>query len=247
LRRRSSRIPFVHHAFLQEQRQPRAFPAAECRRFRSSFAIDTHETSVLVDSPMRPFPLILFFLVSAVALPSPASADARADVQHALERVVAAGGFRASVSGPVFGPGMPPTSGTIEVVFPDRIRARTELIDFVTLPSGAWIDVLGVWTPVSRDAIPVTAFSRAEIERAIASVRDVREEGRVRSHACEQRVYRFRASGQLPGAIAGGDAKIWICTLDGRPSKIEADDAGGGRLVVAFDWSRPARVEAPES
>jgi hypothetical protein len=200
-----------------------------------------------MDSSMRPFPLVFILLAVAFALPSRASADARADVQQALRRIVAAGGFRANVSGPVFGAGMPPTSGTIEVEFPDRIRARTELIDFVTVPSGAWIDMLGVWTPVSRDAIPVTAFSRAGIERAIASVRAVREEGRVRSHACEQRVYRFRASGQLPGAIADGDAKIWICTLDGRPSKIEADDADGGRLVVAFDWSRPARVEAPES
>jgi hypothetical protein len=196
---------------------------------------------------MRPFLLIFVFSASALALPSPASADARADVQSALERVVAAGGFRANVSGPVFGPDMPPTSGTIEVVFPDRIRAETELIDFVTLPSGAWIDVLGVWTPVARDAIPVTAFSTASIRRAIASVHDVHEEGRVRSRSCEQRVYRFRASGQLPGATADGDARIWICSTDGRPSRIEANDADGGRLVVAFDWSRPVRVEAPES
>ncbi|HVT31854.1 MAG TPA: hypothetical protein VHE32_04370 [Rhodanobacteraceae bacterium] len=195
---------------------------------------------------MRPILLIVAGLMGAFAFPPCASADARTDVQDALERIVAAGGFRANVSGPVFGPGMPPTSGTIEVVFPDRIRARTGLIDFVTLPSGAWIDVLGVWTPVTRDAIPVTAFSVAGIERTIASVRDVREEGRVRSPSCELRVYRFRASGQLPGAMADGDAKIWICPLDGLPSKIEADDADGGRLVVAFDWSRPARVEAPE-
>lgn len=189
--------------------------------------------------------LMLVVLASALSLPLRASADARADVQQALRRVVAAGGFRANVSGPVFGPGMPPTSGTIEVVFPDRIRARTELVDFVTIPSGTWIDVLGVWTPVSRDAVPVTAFSTQAIERAIASVRDVREEGRVRSPSCEQRVYRFRASGQLPGALAKGDARIWICAADGRPSKIEADGEGG-RLVAAFDWSRPVRVEAPE-
>lgn len=182
-----------------------------------------------------------------LALPLAASADPRTDVQRALERIVAAGGFHADVNGAVFGPGTPPTSGTIDVVFPDRIHARTEMIDFITTPEGAWINLFGVWTPVDSDRIPVTAFSRTAMRKAIASIGDVRAEGTVMTNRCEQQIYRFHAAGQLPGATADGDARIWVCTNDGRPARLEATDASsGGRINLVFDWSRPAHVEAPE-
>lgn len=193
---------------------------------------------------MRLKPLLV---LAMLAMPLVASADPRADVQKALERIVAAGGFHADVNGAVFGPGTPATSGTIDVVFPDRIHARTEMIDFITTPEGAWINLFGVWTPVDSDRIPVTAFSRGAMRKAIASIGDVRAEGSVMTNRCEERIYRFRASGQLPGATADGDAKIWICANDGRPVKLEATDAtSGGRINLVFDWSRPARVDAPE-
>jgi hypothetical protein len=182
-----------------------------------------------------------------LALPLAAMADPRTDVQRALERIVASGGFHADVNGAVFGPGTPATSGTIDVVFPDRIHARTEMIDFITTPEGAWINLFGAWTPVDSDRIPVTAFSRAAMRKAIASIADVRAVGTVMTNRCEERIYSFRASGQLPGATADGDARIWICANDGRPVKLEATDAAsGGRINLSFDWSRPARVEAPE-
>jgi hypothetical protein len=184
---------------------------------------------------------------AALACPLVASADPRADVQRALEGIVASGGFRAEVTGAVFGPGTPVTSGDIDVLFPDRIHARTEMIDFITTPEGAWVNVFGAWAPVDRDQIPVTAFSRSAMRKAIASIGDVRAEGTVMTNRCEQRIYRFRANGQLPGATVGGDARIWICTNDGRPARLEATDgAGGGRISLVFDWSHPARVEAPE-
>jgi len=178
--------------------------------------------------------------------PLVASADPRADVQRALERIVAAGGFRADVTGAVFGPGTPATSGTIDVLFPDRIHARTEVIDFVTTPEGAWINLFGVWTEVDREQIPVTAFAPGAMRKAIASIDGVRPEGSVMTTACEQRIYRFRASGQLPGAQANGDVRIWICDKDGRPARLEATDAESGtKINVAFDWSRQPVVEAP--
>jgi hypothetical protein len=189
----------------------------------------------------------LLLAIAMFALPLVASADPRTDVQRALERIVAAGGFRADVNGAVFGPGTPATSGTIDVVFPDRIHARTEMIDFITTPEGAWINLFGVWTPVDSDRIPVTAFSRSAMRKAIASIADVRTEGSVMTNRCEQQIYRFRAAGQLPGATADGDARIWICANDGRPARLEATDASsGGRINLVFDWSRPAHVEAPE-
>ena len=179
--------------------------------------------------------------------PLVASADPRADVQRALECIVAAGGFRADVTGAVFGPGTPATSGTIDVLFPDRIHARTEVIDFVTTPEGAWINLFGVWTPVDSDRIPVTAFSPGAMRKAIASIGDVRAEGTVMTNRCEEHIYGFRASGQLPGANADGDAKIWICANDGRAAKLEATDAAsGGHIKLVFDWSRKPVVEAPE-
>jgi hypothetical protein len=185
--------------------------------------------------------------MAAFALPLAALADPRTDVQRALERVVAAGGFRAEVTCAVFGPGTPVTSGDIDVVFPDRIHARTEMIDFITMPEGAWVNLFGAWTPVDRDQVPVTAFSPKAMRKAIASIGDVRAEGTIMTNRCEQQIYRFRASGQLPGATAGGDARIWICTNDGRPARLEATDASsGGRINLVFDWSRPARVEAPQ-
>ena len=185
--------------------------------------------------------------IAMLMLPLIASADPRADVQRALEGIVAGGGFRAQVTGAVFGPGTPATSGDIDVVFPDRIHARTEMIDFITTPQGAWVNLFGAWTPVDREQIPVTAFSRSAMRKAIASIGDVRAEGTVMTNRCEQQIYRFHAAGQLPGANADGDARIWICTNDGRPARLEASDAsGGGRINLVFDWSRPARVEVPE-
>lgn len=196
---------------------------------------------------MRLNALLASAAMAMLALPLAARADPRADVQQALERIVAAGGFRANVTGAVFGPGTPATSGTIDVLFPDRIHARTEVIDFITTPEGAWINLFGVWTPVDRDRIPVTAFSRSAMRKAIASIGDVRAEGTVMTNRCEEHIYRFRASGQLPGATADGDAKIWVCANDGRPVKLEATDAtSGGRINLAFDWSRRPEVEAPE-
>ena len=189
----------------------------------------------------------LLLAIALLALPLAASADPRTDVQRALERIVAAGGFRADVNGAVFGPGTPATSGTIDVIFPDRIHARTEMIDFITTPEGAWINLFGVWTPVDGDRIPVTAFSRSAMRKAIASIADVRAEGSVMTNRCEQQIYRFRAAGQLPGATADGDARIWICANDGRPARLEATDASsGGRINLVFDWSHPAQVDVPE-
>ncbi len=192
--------------------------------------------------------ILLALAVAALsAAPPVAEAGPRADVQQALERIVAGGGFRAAVTGAVFGPGMPATSGTIDVVFPDRIHARTEIIDFITMPDGAWINLFGIWTPVDRDRIPVTAFSRSAMRKAIASIGDVRAQGSVMTNRCEERIYGFHAAGQLPGATADGDARIWICANDGRPVKLEATDAAsGGRIKLDFDWSRAPRVEAPE-
>jgi hypothetical protein len=196
---------------------------------------------------MRLNALLASAAMAMFALPLAARADPRADVQQALERIVAAGGFRAEVTGAVFGPGTPATSGTIDVLFPDRIHARTEVIDFITTPEGAWINLFGVWTPVDRDRIPVTAFSRSAMRKAIASIGDVRAEGTIMTNRCEEHIYRFRASGQLPGATADGDARIWVCANDGRPAKLEATDAAsGGRINLAFDWSRRPEVEAPE-
>jgi hypothetical protein len=178
--------------------------------------------------------------------PLAASADPRTDVQRALERIVAAGGFRAEVTGAVFGPGTPATSGEIDVVFPDRIHARTELIDFITTPEGAWVNLFGAWTPVDREQIPVTAFSRSAMRKAIASIGDVRAEGTIMTNRCEQQIYRFHAAGQLPGATADGDARLWVCTNDGRPVRLEAADASsGGRINLVFDWTHPAHVEVP--
>ena len=111
----------------------------------------------------------------------------------------------------------------------------------------AWINLFGIWTPVDRDQIPITSFAKPAMRKAIASIGDVRAEGSVMTSACEQNIYRFRAEGQLPGAEANGDARIWVCAKDGKPARLEAIDAGSGaKLDVVFDWSRRAQVESPD-
>lgn len=187
------------------------------------------------------------FAVFAVALfPASAFADARSEVQQSLEQVVAAGGFRARVSGHVFGAGLPAMTGEVEAVFPDRIHARTDELEFVMLPGGAWLSAFGVWTPTDPSMLPVTKFDPAAMRKAIASIRDVREEGTSTTKQCASRVYSFRASGQLPGANTDGSVRLWVCDGSGKPARLEASDPKAGeRLVVDFDWSRPARVEAP--
>lgn len=189
------------------------------------------------------------WLAGAVMLAAPmtAFADARADVQNAFGRVIDAGGFRAEASGRVFGPDSPPMSGQIDVVFPDRIHARTDAMEFVVTPAGAWVSALGVWVPADRSLLPVTTFDPAAMRKAIASIGDVREEGTSKTAQCPARVYRFRASGQLPGADANGDMRVWICETNGKPARLEAIDAHNGKeLAVDFDWSHRARVDAPD-
>lgn len=181
------------------------------------------------------------------AMPMAAHADARADVQNAFVHVVDAGGFRAEASGRVFGPDLPAMSGLIEVVFPNRIHARTDAMEFIVTPQGAWVSALGVWVPADPSLLPVTAFDPGAMRKAIASIRDAREEGTAKTAQCPVRVYRFRASGQLPGADANGDMRVWICEGNGRPARLEAVDAHNGKqLSLVFDWSHRPRVDAPD-
>jgi hypothetical protein len=189
-----------------------------------------------------------WFIVAVMTLvPTVAFADAQADVQAAFDQVIRAGGFRAHASGRVFGPDLPAMSGSIEVVFPGRIHARTDAMEFIVTPQGAWASALGVWVPADRALLPVTAFDAAAMRKAIASIRDAHEEGTAKTSQCAARVYRFHASGQLPGADADGDMRIWICATSGKPARLEAIATGTReRLIIDFDWSRRAVVEAPE-
>lgn len=176
-----------------------------------------------------------------------AHADARTDVQGAFARVIDAGGFRAEASGRVFGPDLPAMSGLIEVVFPNRIHARTDAMEFIVTPQGAWVSALGVWVPADPSLLPVTAFDPAAMRKAISSIRDAREERTAKTTQCAARVYRFRASGQLPGADANGDMRVWICEGNGRPARLEAADAHSGeQLSLDFDWAHRPRVDPPD-
>ena len=176
---------------------------------------------------------------------SAAQAEPRAEVQRALERIVDAGGFHARVEGHVFGPDVPAVSGEIDVIFPDRLHVRGQDLEFIVLPEGAWISALGFWAPTDPDLLPVTTFEPAAMRKAIASIRDVREEGMANTRQCAARAYRFRASGQLPGAEADGEVRMWVCEKDGRTARIEGSGEAGRRVIVDFDWSRKPQVRAP--
>ena len=184
-------------------------------------------------------------MLLVLAAASAAHADPRETVQHAFESVLAAGGFRGHAQGSVFGPGLPALSGDVDVVFPDRIHVRTDEMEFIARPEGAWISAFGLWTPTDRALLPVTAFDRSAMREAIASIRDVREEGAATTRQCAAHVFRFRSSGQLPGAGASGDVRAWVCDGSGKPARIEATDTQRDRLVFDFDWSRRPDVAAP--
>ena len=206
---------------------------------------DTVRVAVAGNSMIRAL-AVLAVACLALSVASPARADDRADVQKAFERVIDAGGFRAQANGRLFGPELPSMAGEIEVVFPNRIHASTEDLEFIVTPAGAWLGAFGGWVPTDRSLLPVTAFDPAAMRRAIASIHDVRLEGTAKTSRCPTRVYRFRASGQLPGANTDGDLRVWICEGDGKPARLEAADANGGnRVTVVFDWSQRAVVEAP--
>ena len=190
---------------------------------------------------MRPIALFLALLVAAGA-----RADPRADVQHAFEGVLAAGGFRGWAQGNVFGPGLPALSGEVDVLFPDRIHVRSDALEFVALRDRGWINAFGAWTPADRSLLPVTAFDMAAMREAIASIRDVRDEGAAKTAQCPAHVYRFRSSGRLPGAGRDGEMRAWLCDGSGRPARLEATDtANAGKLVFQFDWSRKPDVRVP--
>lgn len=188
---------------------------------------------------------LLFALLATVTLPGLAHADPAADVRAALGKVLDAGGFRAKVSGHLFGPDVPPVSGTVDVLYPDRAHVRSDGLEFIVTPGGAWIAALGYWTPTDRSLLPVSEFDPPAMRRAIADIRDVREEGPSPTAQCEARVYAFRATGQLPGAEADGDVRLWVCEGHGRPARLRAKDTSGGQVEVEFDWSRRPVVEEP--
>lgn len=184
-------------------------------------------------------------LLVAAVLAQPAHADPRSDVQDAFRNVLTTGWFRVNAWGRVFGPDLPSMTGEIAAVLPDRIHVRSGELEFIALPGAAWTSAFGVWVPTDRAMLPVTSFDPTEMRRAIDSISDVRLEGHAVMTACTADVYRFRAAGQLPGAVADGDMKLWVCRDDHRPARLEADDTTGGRITVLFDWSRPVEVRAP--
>ncbi len=175
-----------------------------------------------------------------------AHADPRADVQQALGQVLDAGGFRAHAQGHWLGPGVPALAGDVDVVFPDRIHARTDALEFIAMGDSAWIRALGVWTSAERSLLPVTGFDPPAMRRAIASIREARIEGGSKTAQCAAHIYRFRASGKLPGASADGDVRAWLCDGSHRLARLEATDTRSGeRAIVDFDWSHRASVQAP--
>ncbi|MFT3791795.1 MAG: hypothetical protein QM741_12140 [Rudaea sp.] len=182
-----------------------------------------------------------------IAAAAQAHADARAEVRRALTQIIDAGGFRGYAQGRLFGLSLPAMAGEIEVVFPDRIHASTDEMEFVAIGARAWIRALGVWTAVDRSLVPATAFDMAAMRSAIATVRDAHVESTARTSQCAAQVYRFRAHGKLPGAGADGDLRAWVCDGSGRLARIEATDARSGeRVVLDLDWSRRASVGAPQ-
>lgn len=190
---------------------------------------------------MKTWLIAFAFLASHGAV----AATPEVEIRQAFERVIDAGGFRARVEGNVFGAGTPAVSGEIDVLFPNRIHVRGQDLEFIVLPSGAWVSALGLWAPTDRNLLPVTEFDAVEMRKAIASIRDVRADGRASTSQCEANAYRFRASGQLPGAAADGDVRAWVCIDSGRVARIEASEADSGRVVVDFDWTRRPEVSAP--
>lgn len=177
-----------------------------------------------------------------------ARADARTDVQHAFDRVIAAGGFRGYAQGRVFGADLPPMAGEVDVILPDRVHASTDRLEFIAIGGRAWISTMGIWAAVDRSFAPVTAFDVPAMRRAIASIHDTNLEGTARTAQCVAHVYRFRASGNLPGAPASGDLRAWICDATGWPARLEATDARTReRVIFDFDWTRRPDVHPPES
>jgi hypothetical protein len=176
-----------------------------------------------------------------------AHADPRATVQRAFESVLAAGGFRGQAEGRVFGPGMPAMSGQVDVVFPDRIHVRSGELEFIASHDRAWLNTFGFWTPTDRGLVPVTAFDMGAMQRAIASIRDVRLEGTSATRQCAAHVYHFHSHGRLPGAGGEGDLRVWLCDGNGRLARLEATDTSSSeRLVFDFDWTRRPDVRVPD-
>lgn len=194
---------------------------------------------------MKMFVLLFALLLYGTANAAPPT-DPGAEVRKAFDEVIAAGGFRGQVEGNVFGPGTPRVKGEIDALFPDRIHLRSDDLEFIVMPQGAWMSALGYWAPTNRSMLPVTEFDVAEMRKSIASIRDVEMQGHAKSGRCgDVGVYRFRAAGQLPGIDADGDIRMWICASNGKPARIEATSSEKERVTIDFDWSRRPQVEAP--
>ena len=195
---------------------------------------------------------LTLFAASAQAVATSASAAASAgsdtDVRRAFSLILDTGGFRGYAQGRVFGPQLPAMAGDVDVIFPDRIHASTDDLEFIAIGAHAWISTLGVWAAVDRSLVPVTAFDMTALRKAIASITNATLEGSAKTAGCAARVYRFRANGNLPGTAANGDLRAWICEASGKLSRVEAIDARTHeRVIFDFDWSRRPDVRPPGS
>lgn len=201
---------------------------------------------------LRPVKFSLVICLASVfctPLISAQSTDAanRATVQRAFTQVLGAGGFRGYAQGHLFGAELPAMAGEIDVIFPDRIHARTDAMEFIALPTASFVNALGIWSEVDRSMLPVTAFDVAAMRQAIASIHDVRLEGSAKTSGCAADVYRLRAAGKLPGASANGDIRVWICRGSAQLSRLDAtDSASGQHVVIDFDLTHRPEVHAPQ-
>ena len=88
-------------------------------------------------------------------------------------------------------------------------------------------------------------FSNATPRAEADDVRDVHDEGTAKTATCAARVFRFQATGSLPGADADGEVRLWVCESERRVARLEAKDRDGQRVVVEFDRTRRPVVTAP--
>ena len=187
----------------------------------------------------------LAFLAFALA-PTPAQADARAEVIAAWEKALAKGSYRMHIHSEARGE---PHTTEIDVELPASFHMRTPESEIVMLPEGTWMQVGGQWirSPVnmSRQVEGYTAEALEEGKRTLGSVERIGEDT---VEGCLADRYRYAQSGRFMGIRNDAEVEIAICKDSGLPREVRSTGGSKRRpetTRIVYDFDADIRIRAP--
>jgi len=163
-------------------------------------------------------------VVLALAVPSPALADARAELISAFGKAFDHEAYRIEVDSP----GQRGGQAQIDVQLPDRFHMRSAEGEFIIHPQGTWAQQGGQWMRMPMDmSSMVASYAQPSREEAEAELTRVERIGEEEVRGCTSTLYRY--------TNPEGTAVAAVCRDTGLPVRIQTEGAQPVTLYYDFD------------